>query len=475
MAALLRQVRQTIADHRMIERGQTVLVAVSGGADSMVLLHLLWQLCDPLALRLSVAHLNHQMRPEALEDARFVEAAACRLGLHCVSGTADVPAYRRQHKLSPEEAARQVRYAFLRSTATQLEADRIAVGHTADDQAETLLFRLLRGSGLRGLSGMPPVRGAIVRPLIRASRAEILSYAWTHQVRFRDDPSNAQRRYTRNRIRLDLLPALQAQYNTRLTSTLCRTAQLLADDEAALQATARQHFLAARQPASEPGVLSVRVAALAHLPLALQRLVVREALREVLGSLQDINVKHIAAILALLRTGTGSKRLRLPHGLVAERRYAELLVHRHAPLPSVDVEVPLPVPGTCHIEPLGVTVISERLPRDALEGPWPRGDVAWLDADTVGRDVRVRTRRAGDRLQPLGSAHAKKLKDFLIDAKVPQAVRDRLPLVVSGGAIAWVVGLRLAEWAKVTPATRAILRLQVCRRAPGRAVGTALE
>jgi tRNA(Ile)-lysidine synthase len=475
MAPLLRQVQQTIADHQMIGRGHTVLVAVSGGADSMVLLHVLWQLCGPLALRLCVAHLNHQMRPEAMQDAHFVETAACHLGLRCISGTGDVPAYQRQHKLSPEEAARQVRYAFLQATATQLGADRIAVGHTADDQAETLLFRLLRGSGLRGLGGIPPVRGAIVRPLIRVSRADILTYAQTHQLQFRADPSNAQRRYTRNRIRLDLLPALGAHYNPRLLPTLCRTAQLLADDEAALQATARQHFLVARQPASEPGALSVRVATLACLPLALQRRVVREALTEVSGGLQGMTSRHIAAILALLRSGTGSKRLGLPRGVVVERRYAELLIHRQAPVPTVDVEVPLPVPGACRIATLGVTVISEQLPRHALAGPCPSGDVTWLDADKVGQDVHIRTRRAGDRLQPLGSAHAKKLKDFLIDAKVPRAVRDRLPLVVSGSAIAWVGGVRPAEWAKVTPATQTILRLQLCRQAPGGAVGTALE
>ena len=172
----------------MLELGHTVLVAVSGGADSMALLHSLWRLREPLALQLYVAHLNHQMRPNAAEDANFVETVARNLGLRCICDTQDVPTYRRQHKLSPEDAARRVRYAFLRATATQLRADRIAVGHTADDQAETVLLHLLRGSGLRGLCGIPPVRGAIIRPLIHVSRSDMLDYLQTHQLLFREDP-----------------------------------------------------------------------------------------------------------------------------------------------------------------------------------------------------------------------------------------------------------------------------------------------
>ena len=171
MDPLLQQVQQIIQDYQMLDRGHTLLVAVSGGADSMALLHMLWQLREPLALQLCVAHLNHQMRPSATEDARFVETTARHLGIRCICDTRDVPTYQRQHKLSPEDAARRLRYAFLRATATQLGADRIAVGHTADDQAETVLLHLLRGSGLRGLCGIPPVRGPIVRPLIHVSRA----------------------------------------------------------------------------------------------------------------------------------------------------------------------------------------------------------------------------------------------------------------------------------------------------------------
>jgi tRNA(Ile)-lysidine synthase len=474
MDPLLRQVQLIIQDYQMFERGHTVLVAVSGGADSMALLHMLWQLREPLALQLCVAHLNHQMRPNATDDAHFVETTAGYLGIRCICDTRDVPTYQRQHKLSPEDAARQLRYAFLRATATQLGADRIAVGHTADDQAETVILHLLRGSGLRGLGGIPPVRGPIVRPLIHVSRADIIDYVRTHRVLFREDPSNDQRQYSRNRIRLDLLPALRRDYNPRLLQTLCRTAQLLADDEAALQAMAHQHFLAARLAATS-GAMTLQIAGLTSLPLALERRVLREALAEVMGGLQGVTARHIAAIVALLRSGTGNQRLTLPQGVVVERQYDVLLIHRQARTGVVCVDVCLPVPGVCRVEALGVTITSDQLPRRGATGPFPSGDVTWLDAERVGQDVRVRTRRPGDRLQPLGSVYTKKLKAFLIDAKIPQALRDRLPLVVTSTGIAWVAGVRPAEWAKVTPATRAILRLQVFRHVLDEAGDVACE
>jgi tRNA(Ile)-lysidine synthase len=439
----------------------------------MVLLHTLWQLRESFPLRLYVAHLNHQMRPNAAEDAAFVETTAHALGLSCICEIRDVPTYQQQQKLSPEDAARRVRYAFLRATASQLGAHRIAVGHTADDQAETVLLHLLRGTGLRGLGGIPPTRGPIIRPLIRVPRMAILEYVRTHRLLFHEDPSNAQRRYTRNRIRLDLLPALRQHYNPRLVQALCTTAQLLADDEAALQAVAHQHFVSARL-ADTPASLQLNIAVLTSLPLALQRRVLREALSELMSDLQGATSTHLAAILALLRPGAGNKRRALPQGVVVERQYDVLLMHRQAPSAAVQVDVPLPIPGVCRVEALGVTIVSARLSRHAAAGPFPTGDVTWLDAESVGRDVRVRTRRSGDRLQPLGSVYVKKLKAFLIDAKVPRAVRDRLPLLVTSAGIAWVAGVRPAEWAKVTPATRTILRLELRRHAPEKAVETAL-
>lgn len=457
----------------MFGSGHTLLVAVSGGPDSMAMLHVLWQLREPYAVKLFIAHLNHQMRPSATQDALFVEAVAHDLGIPCICESIDVPAYRRQHKLSPEDAARRVRYTFLRTVAKGVAAHHIAVGHTADDQAETVLFRLFRGSGLRGLCGIPPVRQPIIRPLIQVHRRDIMAYLRKHRIPFREDPSNRQRRYARNRIRRDLLPQLQRSYNPRLVQALCTTAQLLAADEAALQEVARERFDAARLPAT-PDQVHLQVAMITSLSPALQRRVLREALAEAIGNLHRVTHTHLANILALLRTRVGTKWLALPAGSVVERRYDVLIIYRQKPAAAGCVAQPVSVPGACVVEALAVTIMSEIVQGGMAITSFPTGNVAWLDADKVGRDLRVRTRQPGDRFQPLGSPYTKKLKAFLIDVKIPRAERDRLPLLVTSAGIAWVAGVRPAEWAKVTPATRAILRLQLIRHASEQALDTVL-
>lgn len=473
MVPLLRRVRQTIQDHHMFERGHTLLVAVSGGPDSVALLHVLHQLREPFAIQLIIAHLNHRMRRGASQDARFVKAAAQGLGIPCITQSLDVPAYGRRHKLSPEDAARRLRYAFLQTTAKAVAAHHIALGHTADDQAETVLFRLLRGSGLRGLCGIPPVRRPIIRPLIQVQRRDIMAYLHTHRIPFRIDPSNRQRRYTRNRIRLALLPQLQKSYNPRIVQTLSATAQLLAADEAALQEATWEQFSAARIPAT-PDQVHLRTATITPLSPALQRRVLRQALSEAVGHLQGFTRTHLANMMALLRTEAGTRCLALPGGTVVERRYDILIIYRRTPPAAVRIAQPIAVPGLCEVEALGVTIKSDLTQGGATVRPLPTGDVAWLDAEKVGGDLYVRTRSPGDRFQPLGSPYTKKLKAFLIDAKVPRTERDRLPLITTRAGIAWVAGVRPADWAKVTPMTRVILRLQLIRHTPEEPLDTNL-
>jgi tRNA(Ile)-lysidine synthase len=465
MDTLLRQVQQTLQQFHMLDSVQTLLVAVSGGPDSIALLHVLYRLRQELGLKLIVAHLNHQLRPDGVDDARFVYHTAHELGLLCVCESRDVRAYQRQQKLSPEDAARRVRYGFLRSTATQQGADRIALGHTADDQAETVLLRLLRGSGLKGLAGMPPVQGPLVRPLIQTQRHEILAFLKGQRLPFRDDPSNQQRLYARNRLRLDVLPLLQRHYNPQLTDTLCTTAHLLAADEAALQAVASHCLRAARLP-GEPGEVRLRIGQLNDCLLALQRRVVREVLHEVSGSLHGFTAKHIAAILQLCQETSGSKRLSLPHQVLAERRYHVLHIRCDHSVPRIPAAHFLPTPGRCGIDVLGVVVESQLLDARELSPPFPTGGMAWLDAAAVKGAAWVRTRRPGDRFQPLGCPYLKKLKACLIDAKVPRHGRDQLPLVVTKRGIAWVVGVQVAEWAKVTPETQQVLCIKVTRQRP---------
>jgi tRNA(Ile)-lysidine synthase len=465
---LLRQLQRTIHEYRMLEGTRTLLVAVSGGPDSVAMLHALHQLRAIFPVTLVVAHLDHRLRLDAAADARFVEGMAADLGVPCVSASVDVPAYQRRHKLSPEDAGRRVRYAFLERTAAEQGAERIAVGHTADDQAETVLMRLFRGTGLQGLRGISPVRGAIIRPLIRLHRQDILAFLKAQGIPFREDPTNQQRHYRRNRIRLDLLPLLQQGFNPRIVEALCRTAELLADDEAALRAAAQQALEAARIHGL-PGEVRLRIDVVTPFPLALQRRVLRAALEEAAGHGRDFTHRHIAAMLGLLQRRDGRKWLALPGGMVVERVYDVLHLRRGLPPAPHAVDQVLPIPGRCCLLPLGLTLVSHLQSREAFTGPFPKGDQACFDAAQVGGEVRVRTRRSGDRFQPLGSSYPKKLKTFLIDAKIPQPMRDRLPLLVSSAGIAWVAGVRMAEWARVTPSTREILCVQLHRHPTGEA------
>jgi tRNA(Ile)-lysidine synthase len=323
---------------------------------------------------------------------------------------------------------------------------------------------VLRGAGLKGLTGMPAVQGPVIRPLIQVSRRDLLAFLQAGHIPYRQDPSNRQRRYTRNRLRLEALPWLQRHYNPHLPQALCAMARLLAADEAALQAVADERFRAARLP-GDPGEVRLRIDHLkAWLP-ALQRRVVREALREVCGSLHGFTQRHVAAVLRLCGGSAGSKALSLPHHIIAERRYQVLHLRRLQAPPVAPAPQPLPIPGRCALAALGLAVESRLLDREALSPPFPTGQVAWLDAAAVGPALWVRTRRPGDRFQPLGCPYVKKLKAFLIDAKVPRSVRDQLPLVVTERGIAWVAGVQVADWAKVTAATRRVLGLQVIPQA----------
>lgn len=317
------------------------------------------------------------------------------------------------------------------------------------------------------------MRQRIIRPLIQVQRRDLLTYLQTHRIPFRHDPSNRQRRYTRNRLRLDLIPELQTWYNPRVVSALCTTAELLAADEDALQSIAQAHFEAARMPAAA-GQVQLRLTAVTSLPVALQRRVLRCALTAALGNLHDITHTHLINIRALLQTRAGTKTLVLPGNTIVERRYDVLHISRQTPPQVASVDQSVMVPGTSTVPALGVTLVGDVIPHQEAIPPFPVGDVVWLDAERIGSDLRLRTRAAGDRFQPLGSWSSKKLKTFLIDAKVPRADRDRLPLLVTSTGIAWVAGLRIAEWAKVSSTTRVVLRLQLIRHAQIKASATGM-
>jgi len=324
----LKKVKETIAAHAMLAPGDAVLIGVSGGPDSMALLHGLRAVSDDYRLHLGIAHLNHGLRrKDADKDEKFVVSAAKKLNLPCYVKKRNVAAERRKTGGSLEEAARIARYDFLFETAEAEGFDRIAVGHQQDDNAELILLYLLRGSGPAGLSGTPPVRDKIIRPLIRTSRAEILDFLKSHTIGYVIDRSNADQRFTRNRIRHQLLPLLKKEYNPKASESLNRLGMILRSEEEWIDGYVRQMTNQITLTA-KPGRLALSVNALAHLHPALQRRVIRRAILGVKGDLRRITCAHTASVIGLAENPLPGSRLDLPDRIRVLRQTDRILISR---------------------------------------------------------------------------------------------------------------------------------------------------
>ena len=433
-----------------------ILAAVSGGLDSMVLLDLLHRLSLETGFRLVVAHLDHQLRPESAADAAFVAAEASSRGLDYIGDAAGVEAYARQHGLSLEDAGRRLRYRFLRRAASLKNCGRVALGHHADDQAETVLMRMLRGSGTRGLGGMRAEReGLFFRPLLDLSREEIDSYGAARQIAYRHDASNEDVRHTRNRIRLELMPEL-LRFNPQLTTVLSRTARLLQADEDYLCAAAdeaEQRCLVTR--GARTAVLDISVLLSYH--LAIGRRVVRSVLQALSASEGPLDFNSVEAVFDCLRSRRGIRSL---GGDLRVQCGGDLLYLSRSQLAPFELTVP--VPGAVAVPQLEARITARLCPAHTFQGLRPvlKGNRAAFDAERLGELVLLRSCRPGDRIQPLGMCGHKKLSDLFIDAKIPRIARPEMPVLVSGDDIAWAVGLRPAHRFRVTDSSTEIAVLE---------------
>ena len=456
-SALIENMLSTIRRFSMISAGDKVLVAVSGGPDSVALLHALWSLSDQIGISLHAAHLNHSFRgKESDADAEYVCRLAGNIGIECTVEKVDVPEIQRTLRLSPEEAARLVRYEFLERVADEVGANRIAVGHTADDQVETVFLNILRGAGIDGLSGMPPVRGVIIRPLIETRRAVVEEYVEQHNLRPRIDATNLLATYARNRIRLELLPLLRREYNPEIDSAILRLSELASQDSAYLNMEAEEALGRLKTSEDEqsislsgPGLLSCR--------LAIRRRVIRTAVGKLRAGLTDIGFVHVEELLRLLDGGKDF-RCDLPGGIYAERAGETLTVSSSKPaeLPIIYC-YELSIPGRTEVPEIGVVIEVEAAPGAIEVIRPPESFEVVLDRGSIVGKLRVRNWEPGDRIRPLGLGGSKKVQDIFVDRKIPRAARHRVPIVVDDERIVWIVGLALSESVKVTGETRECL------------------
>ncbi len=474
--SLRKIVEETVERHRMLTTGDTVLVALSGGPDSVCLLDILEELRAKYSLTVCAAHFNHRLRGEAAErDARFAETLARRKGLAFVTGSADVGAFAKERKLSVEDAARRLRYEFLLRSSLSLGADKVAVGHTADDQAETMLMRLIRGSGPEGLAGIPPVRllgdsggPKIIRPLIYAWRSDIMAYVRSRKLKFRKDLSNESTEYLRNRIRLELLPRLQKEYNPRIKQRLAAAASALAvesdfvDTEAKL--LTNEMVIEAR-----PGWVLFHADLLASLHPALRKRIVSSLVSLAKLGAPMLETSHFGDADALLCAAAG--RLDLPGRLRLEVSGGMGLVSetaRQRGLPRKTFTVSLG--GKTVVAPLNAVVKTKLITGVSSPSRLVRlcsPSRQYFDADAVRPPLEIRARRPGDSFGPLGVRGTKKLKDFFIDKKVPRFLRDHVPLLLSNGRIMWVMGYAVDRKYMLKPTSTAALRVDYEKRTFG--------
>ena len=462
----LRQMHRFILQHTMIEAGDTVVVAVSGGADSLALLYGLHALHTQLNYcQLHVVHLNHGLRPDAVTDAEFVEQHAARLGLPFHVHTVDVPRLRKQWKLSVEAAGRRARYEFYETVCGEVGATKVALGHHQDDTAETVLMNLLRGAGTTGLKGIAPVRdGKFIRPLMGFTRQELEAFLTSMSLKPRHDLTNTDNRYLRNRIRHELIPLLERNYNPNIKTGLSRTAEVLSAESEYLETAAREAFEVCRiTDTQSTGVVLDREKFLQH-HIALQRRMLRDSFATILGQGTDFYFDHCQAVLNLIKTDKPNVALSLPNGLQFRRAYQHLFFER-APSEIGDFAYSLVVPSKTFIPILNAELtvdIGNMPPSNGI--PLPDGRYqAMFDWDAVQYPLTIRNRRQGDRVQPHGMEGTKKVKDFFIDAKVPRPARDSIPMLVCGDEILWIIGYITSERFKIKPETRRYLYLDYAK------------
>jgi tRNA(Ile)-lysidine synthase len=461
----------------MFQPNEAVLVGVSGGADSVALTHALLALAPRWGLKLGIAHLNHGLRPmDADKDEQFVTSLAGQLGLPLYLGKEDLHAFRKRSNLSPEEAARVRRYAFLKKIRNDEGYSKIATAHHADDNAESVLMYLIRGSGPLGICGIAPVNElAIVRPLLGVGRRDIMNFLAANRIHFVTDSSNRDMRFTRNRIRHELVPLLQKFYNSNIAATVNRLADIMRAEEDWLEQIIAPALAQATLAVNEQKICLSR-AFLGKMHLAQQRRVVRKAIGLIKGDLRRIHLRHVDDVLTLAGPSGALGQLDLPDGLVVAGGRDQITIERVAGAgkgrsdrgPSdrpANYHYLVSKPGRSairlHIRETACDLEFSILKRERIErlksvGP----NVAFFDLERLSFPLTIRNPRPGDRFGPLGMKGSQKISDFFVNHKVPRSVRGQTPLLESNGTIIWIAGYRSDHATRIRCSTTRALKAE---------------
>lgn len=453
------KVLKTIHEYNLIANNENIVVGVSGGKDSMALLYMLLYVKKHIKdFNIIVAHVNHGVREEALHDQLFVKKKAEELGLKFYSTDVDMIDYANKHKISPEEAGRELRYEFFRSVLTELNGGKIALAHNINDQAETLMMRIIRGTGIDGLNGMEFINGDIIRPLLNVTRKEIEEYIEHRSIESVLDKTNLMPIYTRNKIRLELIPYIEENFNPNFIAALWRLSQTSRDDSNFLQRyTENKYGDILVDENKEKIVLSLEK--FKKLDKSIQNRIVIYAIMRIIGIFQGISEEHISNVVNLFNLGKTGKIVVLPDGIVAKVDYNKLIIEKFRTNIIKPFIHELKI-GYNQFDDLGCCLKIKRIAIEDIDYENKLSNIKYFDCDKIKGSLFLRNRRDGDRFIPLGMQGSKKIKDFFIDLKIPRDNRDLIPLVVDEESIIYVVGYRINELYKLTKKTKNVLMIE---------------
>lgn len=451
------KILNTIKKHNLIENGDNVLVGVSGGPDSMALLYALLSIQTEIPFSLYIAHVNHGVRGrEADEDEKFVEKISGKLGIPFYSKKIDMEGYAREHKLSSEDAGRRLRYKFFREVLLSINGGKIAVAHNKNDQAETLIMRFFRGTGLDGLKGMEYRNGDIIRPLLDISRNEIEDYILEKNINTRLDRTNLESIYNRNKIRLELIPYIVDNFNPNIVDTLWRTSRTMSNDSEFLEEFSKERYRQLVKVEDKNSIILCRQK-FSREHIAIKQRIIRHSIYNLTGTLDGISEIHVRNVLELFERGDTGKSVDLPNRLEVKTSYDDLIFRIKNLNGNKNYKYSLKRGQATYVKEWNSIFKMEVYPIEKIQLNFKDRFIKYFDYDKIKGEIYIRNRRLGDTIQPFGMSGNKKLKDLFIDKKIPIDEREKIPILVDKNDIIWVVGLRTSEKYKITSYTKNVL------------------
>lgn len=459
-----KKVYENIVNNKLIEKGDNIIVGVSGGPDSMALLYSLYKLKGDLGFNIIVAHVNHGTRGEDSDrDQDFVEKIAEKLNLDCYKKKVSMVDYAKKYKLSEEEAGRKLRYDFFKEIMNKYENSKIAVAHNLNDQSETVLMRIIRGTGIDGLKGIEIFTNKIIRPLLNIRRSEIEAYIMSNNIGTVLDHTNFLPIYTRNKMRLELIPYIEENFNKNIIDALWRLSKIAENENDLIEGIVEENYKIMLKSRGNEGII-LDGALFKEKHICIQTRVIRKAISDLLGSGQGYGEEHINMILNLFTEGKTGKKLDLPHNIIAYIDYEFLVIKKAQRKKKEGYEYRLNI-GDNHILEKNINIKLELVDRkqELRESKY----VKFYDYDQIVGDIYIRNRQIGDKFSPYGMSGSKKIKDIFIDDKISREDRDEIPLLSDDENILWIIGYRNSSFYKVEEQTKRILKVEIIKITEG--------